>query len=463
MLNKYGAYAQPRRLRKSRVVTLVCLLAAVMALVWGAMTLYGREMQRRLDREFDRALMKHPSMLPILARRGADLVHPPERGRFALLFASDSSQAELYLALGARLHGLDDAAWLPRTEAPLDMVEVPDDLGHVLRAMPIALRTAAFWETLGETEYRVGHYSQAVRAFETSLRAGRTNPEVDAGLRLAKDSARAVTSIRNSDPSQPAYLLVRELPGSVPRRWVALCGTPDASQAPHFSLSNVKLALWSESQHWRKLWQSPSLRDSRFDGTDYSAARLYLTDLTADGIPEVVVAARLHGASWQPSGVFVYHAETDRLVRDLTVASDEVLFIAPDDLGGRYTVSGDRAVGWDLSHAAQPRWIDYFGWREGRWQNVNADFPSRFEELDREIAAALAGHPLDPELLTYQAQIAEYRQQWTRAQQLYSRALKSVHQRLDDEDDAKLQRDLATLGRRIKSQMRKLPGAVAPQ
>lgn len=461
MVSEHGAHAQPRRFRKTRVLTLVCLLAIVMAAVWEGMALFREAVQRRLDRQFDRALTMHPSLLPILARRGADLVHPPERGRYALLLASDSSQAALYLARGARLHGLEDAAWLPRSEAPLDLVEVPEELGHVLQAMPVALRTAAYWETLGETEYWVGHYGRSVQSFDTALRAGRANPEAERGLRLARECARAAAAIRQADPSQPAYLLMRQLPGGEHRHWVSLSGTPDGTQAPRFSVGQLRVALWSEGQPWRKLWQSAPLQDPRFAATSYDVARLFAADLNADGVPEIVVVARVHGASWDPTSLFMFKAEGNRLVPLLTADADEVLFIAPDDRGGRYTVSGDHAIGSELSHALQPRWTDYYAWRDGRWRLANADFPGRFDELDQQIQHALKDHPSDPELLIGAARIARYRRHPGEARRLLQDALGGLHR--SEIDDVWWRTRARELGRVIRAELRGLPTAPAAQ
>lgn len=337
--------------------------------------------------------------------------------------------AERILAQASTPPTSPDYTWTYR----LDCIDAEQAFTEVLRKYGPNGRA---YLGLGRSQMLLGKYPQAVQSFEQAVRLSPSS-QAKQGLsdvqtlasvaEWAREDGKSVLQVvRYPVPGDEAYWLV--LSARVEKR-------PDLW--PLHSDARLMLVGGLPGQ-LRRVWTSeilgyPGNTDGEFDDLG-----VHVVEMTGGGTPEVVIPELFIGGSWAPSHLDVFAWQNGQIVKVLGASSHIPLDVKDLNHDGAYEAITYTAIGWDLSHAEQPRWPDVYAWKRDHYELANGDFPSEYAGMYRDIRDALSRHPTDRELLAYMGDVYRIRHQPHSALRTYRRAEKVLDEWIKDEEDAEL-------------------------
>ncbi len=311
--------------------------------------------------------------------------------------------------------------------------EVWRDVVQEHRTLPRA------WFALGRCQMRLGKYEAAVNSFGQALNLAPDHAAAEAGRERARELLQVAQFVQPRLPTGQQVIQLDELKVGKPKGWwVALCGKVSEREFPFDRFSDVHLNLYRETgQGLTRTWQyrlpghayASGFLDMRFGDVQF-----YILDLTADGLPEVVVGEVFHGASWAPSHLAVFAWRANRLTKILGVSSSFPAWIEDVNSDSCYEIRNLHNIGRSMGHAQQPYWSDIYAYKRGRYILANEDFPGKFEDWADELQQVLEEHPDDWEILKYLGIVHEIEERPHEALAAYHRAEKACRAEGELED-----------------------------
>lgn len=290
------------------------------------------------------------------------------------------------------------------------------------------------WAGLAKSQARLGEYDKAVKSYQKAIyllpghiRLKKELEEVQNQQSVAKAASKTLSKEEAVFQALPYPVL------SEPNLWVVLSGEAKWGDHPSWpEISNCHLTVFNgKPDSLKRVWTSHILGHLE-SNEGLNDVYMFIKDVTGDGIPDVVVSEIIFGGSWAPSHIDIFTWCNDRLAHLLGASSDEPFMVKDFNRDGRYEVIGNHAVGRDLSHAGQPRWLSIYASKNGTYQLANADFPAQYHKLYKYIKSIIRDYPDDYELYFYWGWVNEIEGKPHTALKAYRRAEKNALEYLAD-------------------------------
>lgn len=362
-----------------------------------------------------------------------------------LLFASFS------IAFGAQGNSYDQSIrWAERSLAKAS--KIPSEL-YACCGTQLSLREAEFafqdiinkygkdngraWAGLARSEARLGQYGKAVKSYRQALNLLTGHTDLKEELNMVLKQRSVADSASTILPKGETVL--QALPYPVPTEknlWVVLSATKtwDKEFDRYWpEVSNCHLTVYKDTQNsLKQIWRSKQLKLAWANDSadDFNDAYLFVQDMTGDKIPELVTIEVIFGASVAPTHIDVFKWNKDKAAHILGAGADDSIVVTDINKDGRYEVIGNHAIGWGLSHAEQPRWLNTFAYKNGAYQNAEKDFPRVYDNLQKEIWKVLREAPDDFELRYYNGRIYEIKRKPQLAIREYRLAIKYAKEQI---------------------------------
>jgi hypothetical protein len=440
--------------RRRRFLVLAALLVAVLAVIGTFYAEWHRRHQAALDAALVRAREKDDlNGMESLVRRGA-APRTPDEGEAMLLAAASGGRVTLARGLLARgaMIAERDAKRAGEGEA------LDDSLCYFYRDEESVLEQAARtpspipagYLALGRFQLRRGELPAASRSFEAAYQLAQRDPTIEAALARVKsraDLARAIGIQLNTGVSVIALEMLPQQ--RLLHRWVALAAHVHSQLNSRFTGLRL-LLVEQKGPDCRIVWRSRVLVDPRSPNEGFDDVGLHVEDLSGTGQTQVIVSKLFVGADWRPSHLDLFQPAGDRLIRRLGITSSEGFELVRLGGPGRGQIRNYFEIGWDMSHAEQPRWQSIYGWDGHHFRLVDDLYPNEFRDWAGDLRQLLKKHPEDPEILEYLAYSDQLLGHRAQALQEFRQAEHAIRAAIDDEPDRELRGRLRTMLRHTR-------------
>jgi tetratricopeptide (TPR) repeat protein len=307
---------------------------------------------------------------------------------------------------------------------------------------------------LAKTRMAQGDYAGATQAYRQALKYSPQSKSLQSDYKHAGECLNIFRKVSSSLPNRHQVIQVHKYPrNDTPAYWLVASAIVHHGKS-YPDIKDLRLTLYQRTATTlKKIWQSQVLQDIRFAGGELNDLQLFITDLTRDGIPEVVVHKIIAGVSWLPSHLNVFEWHHDRLVEVLDLSSSFPLWIEDINCDGRYEIGNCYEIGWGIAHVDQPLWTDIYAYYNGRYRLANDRFPQEFKEWPHLLQKTLERHPNDYQIHKYLAISYEIGRQPGKALISYRAAERACRREILDTKDKdfrlELERDLSAIQGKI--------------
>lgn len=165
--------------------------------------------------------------------------------------------------------------------------------------------------------------------------------------------------------------------------------------------------------------------------------QIFVRDLTGDGKPELIYIESQYDSGGGRDFVQVFTWRNNQFVA-IYKQSDR-LHSRFDDLDhdGKYEIESNTEIGDTMCHAAQPRWLDIYCFKNGRYILANNDFPQKFRDWPYKLLVSLKQYPQDGYLWRHLGKAYETQKHLKAALRAYKKA-ENIFTKSKDRDAIKL-------------------------
>lgn len=310
------------------------------------------------------------------------------------------------------------------------------------------------WEDLGRCQSALCEYSGAITSFDRALALPAAGAWVAGAKQEAIKRRRVAQAVLGTVPAGQQLLQMEALPfrpgGQL---WAVLSGEDQKAEPRGHEFRHVQLRVVSQDPNASLRIEHVYTVKGHDACEEMSDVQLYVTDVTGDRVPDVIIGEVMYGASWTPSHLDIYEWHERALRKILGVKSDDPLDIVDLDGDGSREVINDEAVGWSMCHGKQPRWTDIYAYKNSTYRLANGEFPGEFGDLAEELRETLKEYPTDWVIWKYTGQLYEIQGRPGKALRAYRRSASYSMREIQTCDLPEflpmLRRELAETRRRI--------------
>jgi tetratricopeptide (TPR) repeat protein len=278
---------------------------------------------------------------------------------------------------------------------------------------------------LGDCRMRMGEYRDAVHTYQSAAERLPQDQRFQRSLLDARAHLQAIRAAsKDVDRPREVFRVAPAVDAAGGPWWLVLTGVrQDGGFNPKGYMAALRLALYEgEPRSWRRIWNSPILRDTRAGRGEFDEAQLYVRDLTGDGKPEAVVWKVFYGGSATPTHADLFERQGEKMVRIGDVAGSLPCWFEDLNADGRVEIGNFNEIGHLMCHAAQPRWTDIYRYKNGKYTVCNRDFPDQFDGWVDELTDLLEEYPDDYDIWKHLGRVHEIQGRPKEAFEAYRRA-----------------------------------------
>ncbi len=249
---------------------------------------------------------------------------------------------------------------------------------------------------LGQCELQLGEYELSAAAWKRAESLSSHNSTAYQGLNEVLHLIKVKDALTRQLPRGQVVTNLRLFqPSSAKRYWAVIHGVIDHSYEEWNHVNDMRLTLFSDLPECRQVGESFALKDSRFGDLPFHDIDIYSLDITADGVPDVVIQEVSPGGDWTPSQMEGFAWRNGHLEKILQVLSSEMLSLEDINHDGTYQVRNNYEIGESMCHAEQPRWSDVYAYKNGQFVLANKNYPKAFDRWPGELRETLKKYPDD--------------------------------------------------------------------